>query len=184
MTGAEDRPNRPHPETVVMQGYASGLVDEAATIPASLEERLLSIVESHAAAEQDSLDEYRRMADETGDPVVRLLMRMVLEDEERHHQLLAGMASSLRDALQWTQSAGALPAGAPPESLSSPALLAATRARIQEEQEGVRHFKNLAKRQARVADGLFSLLLETLAMDSQKHERILRFVLKRAEASR
>lgn len=182
MTGAEGSSKWAYPETVVVQGSAPP--DDALATPVSLEERLLSIVERHAAAEQGSLDDYRRMAEHSGDPVVGLLMRLVLEDEERHHQLLVRMAASLRDALHWTQSAGALPTGAAPGGRSDAELLAITRARIREEREGMRQFKDLAKRHAHVAGGLFSLLLETMAMDSQKHEHILRFLLKRVEARR
>ena len=40
----------------------------------------------------------------------------------------------------------------------------------------------MAKQNAEVHSGLFALLLDAMASDGQKHERILRFVMKRMES--
>ena len=169
------------PEAAIMQLWTSGPPTEAAP-SRSPSERLLDTLEVHAAAEADSLDDYARLAEQARDPVVALLMRLVLEDETRHHHLLSRMAASVRDALNWTHSPAALPIAPLAPEPAAAELLAATRARIREEQEGIRHFRELARQQAHTADGLFSLLLETMAMDSQKHERILTFILRHLEA--
>lgn len=47
------------------------------------------------------------------------------------------------------------------------------------EYDGVRHFKQPAERSRDEYGGLLSLLLEAIAMDSQKHEKMLRFVEQR-----
>ena len=62
-------------------------------------EWLLSAVERHASAEAESVGQYEQLADSSGDPVVALVMRLILEDEERHHGLLKRIEASLRDAL-------------------------------------------------------------------------------------
>jgi hypothetical protein len=142
---------------------------------------LLDTVQHHASAEETSLAEYRELAERTSDPVVRLLVQLVLDDEARHHDLLARMAISLQDALSWTHSSDALPVVWAGDAPADPAFIATTQARIREEQEGARILHGLARKQVHVADGLFSLLLECMAMDSQKHERILRFIQKRLE---
>ncbi len=51
--------------------------------------------------------------------------------------------------------------------------------RIKEE-EGARHLRWLAAQHKRVYGGLFMLLLETVALDSEKHAHILRYLLRRA----
>ena len=72
-------------------------------------EWLLEAVERHARAEQDALAEYAFVAEASADPVVALVMRLILEDEERHHGLLRRIEATLRDALNWTHSPSALP---------------------------------------------------------------------------
>jgi hypothetical protein len=93
-------------------------------------ERLLSTMESHAAQARASMDVYRRLAAAVGDPVVALLMRMVLADEER---------------------------------------------------QGASFLRKLAHDERDIHGGLFSLLLETMAMDSEKHEHVLRFIQRRLQ---
>src|ERR1051326_1667367 len=64
-------------------------------------EWLLDAVERHANAELESLDQYRYIAETSGDPVIALVMRLILDDEQRHHGLLKRIEASLRDALDW-----------------------------------------------------------------------------------
>ena len=139
-------------------------------------DRLLHSFESHIAAETDTVREYRRLADTSPDPAVRLLMQLVLEDEERHHGLLERMAARIRNTLYWTHSAGALPTGSGPTGENARQELRAIERFARQEQEGVRHLRELARRDGDLHNGLFGLLLETMAMDSEKHQRILRFM--------
>jgi len=44
--------------------------------------------------------------------------------------------------------------------------------------------RDLAKHASGLYGGVFSLLLETMARDSEKHERIMRFILQRLSDSR
>src|ERR1051325_6372941 len=78
-------------------------------------ERLLDAVERHARAEEGALDEYEHIGAASGDPVIALVMRLILEDEQRHHGLLKRMEATLSDALNWTHSPSALPATALPQ---------------------------------------------------------------------
>jgi hypothetical protein len=145
----------------------------------SLFEHLLAAVETHVAEEADAVAAYRRLSETSPDPVVALLIRLVVEDEDRHHALMARIAGGLRDGLYWTHSAESLPKSPRP----LPAVAAETLTGVQDfarqEHEGVREMQALAHDMQRVHDGLDSLLLETMALDSQKHERILRFIAKR-----
>jgi hypothetical protein len=138
--------------------------------------RLVDAFEAHITAEAETVAAYRRLA-ESADPVAALLIRIVLEDEERHHALQQQIAARLRDALQWTHSPDALPidgqvAGEPV------AAVEALMTFIQHEQRSVSHFREMAERNTDLYNGLVSLLLETMAGDSEKHERILRFLLR------
>ena len=72
-------------------------------------EWLLKAVEQHATAEAEALGQYEQLAEASGDPVVALVMRLILEDEERHHGLLKRIEASLHDALYWSHSPNSLP---------------------------------------------------------------------------
>ena len=85
------------------------------------------------------LVQYDRLAQASQDPAGGLVMRLILDDEERH-ALLDRIAASLRD---------------------------------------------LAVRERGIDGGLDSVLLEMMALDSEKHARLLQFVERRlARAAR
>jgi hypothetical protein len=60
-------------------------------------------------------------------------------------------------------------------------LAATLRDLIRNEHEGARHLRHIGRQEAAVSDGLYSMLLETIARDSEKHAAILRFLLARLE---
>jgi rubrerythrin len=145
-------------------------------------EWLLDAVERHATAEADALDQYEYIATASGDPIVALVMRLILEDEERHHGLLKRIEASLRDALNWTHSPNALPASGMPEQPVASQLAAAARALIEEERTGAHYLRGVAHLEKDIDSGLHTLLLEMMAMDSEKHARLLQFVHDRLAA--
>lgn len=149
-------------------------------------ERLLETVETHVREEMEFLSGYRQLAEAIADPVVALLLQLLLEDEQRHHELLRRIALSLRDGLYWSHSMGALPT--PPSRLArepSPELLAALgalRSYSRQERDGAHRLRELARQNGDLYGGVLALLLESMARDSEKHERILRFILERLKA--
>jgi hypothetical protein len=146
-------------------------------------ERLLQSVERHIELEAGALGQYEYLATASGDPVVALVMQLILEDEERHHGLLKRMASTLRDTLYWTHSAEALPKGLDTVDDAAPEDLAKiAHELIDEEKTGAQALRNLAQRERGLDSGLDSLLLEMMALDSDKHARLLQFVHHRLEA--
>lgn len=148
--------------------------------------RLVDAIERHAAAESAALGQYHYLAEQSDDPIVALIMRLILEDEERHHTLLTRIATTLRDALNWTYSPNALPEsrGTALSASAQADLIAMARALVEEEQTGARALRRLADRGQGLGDGLDELLLDMMAMDSDKHARLLQFVQKRLERQR
>jgi hypothetical protein len=165
----------PHlvPESMLM------LVPPPAEAEQSSLEKLLRTFEMHADGETETLRSYRRLAATAADPAVALLMNLVVEDEERHHELLRRMATRLRDALEWTRSPDALPTRAIPQGQEHGDDAVTLLKHIREEQESAEHLRVLAKQNSNLYGGLFELLLQTMALDSEKHARILRFVCQR-----
>lgn len=149
--------------------------------PGSAFDRLLEQVEHHVQSEAESIRSYRRLEDQTTDPVVAMLMQQIVDDEERHHIILGRLAATLRDALRWSDSPEGLVTDA--REHASEEMLAAIGAAIRAERQEARSFQELARQERTLHDGLFSLLLELVAIDSQKHTRILEFIEKRMGAN-
>ena len=145
-------------------------------------ERLVRALEAHEAAEAESLGSYQQLATASGDAVVASLVRLVIEDEMRHQRLLQQMTSpeSGRDGIEGALTGTPLPADALEDR---GAAIVATRALIREEREGARHLRHLARQEHQLHDGIYAILLESMARDSEKHEHILRYVLKRLEGT-
>src|SRR5215207_4214842 len=158
--------------------YSAAVADEP---PGSPIERLRATVDAHARAEATALGQYEYLAESSGDPVVALVMRLVLEDEERHHGLLRRIETTLSDALNWTRSPNALPTGAPAQG-QAPALVELTRVLVAEEHTGAKILRKLAEQQRAIDGGLHSLLIDMMAMDSEKHAMLLQFVQRRLES--
>jgi hypothetical protein len=165
---------------MLMDGYSGLPVDAQAradTGPGQgTIEWLLERVERHAAAEAGSLALYEQIKQESGDPVVALVMGLILEDEERHHGLLRRMEATLRDAINWTHSASALPTSITSATSHQKDLGAVAKDLVAEERTGARTLRDLARREKGIDAGLDSLLMEMMAMDSEKHALLLEFV--------
>ncbi len=145
----------------------------------STTEDLLAILDAHVAGESEHIEAYRRLSHTIGDPIVKLLMDLVAEDEERHHDLMRRMAARLRDDIKATQSDGALPYVPSPRNGRLRGFAAVVEAYAKDERQGVRELRRLASDAGLLYDGIFALILETMADDSAKHERVMRFVLRR-----
>jgi hypothetical protein len=154
----------------------------AAPVPADRSplERLQDTFTAHVGAETATVTAYRQLADTAQDPVLALLMQMVVDDEARHHGLLDRMAARLKASLEWTKVARALPTGAEDTGAPTPGLVAGLETYAQQDEEGARHLRRLAAEHADLYDGLFGLILETMALYSDKHARILRYLEQRA----
>lgn len=160
-------------------GVPTHVPDGSNQARSSTADELLEAVEAHIVAERESVDSYRGLATSTIDPVVALLLQLMLEDEERHHELLRRIAASLRDALRWTHSREALPPPGPFRDVQTKEAADSFQGFARHEREAAVRFRRLARTQRDLHGGLLSLLFEAMAADSDKHHRILRFILKR-----
>jgi len=163
----------PVPERLLTSRPPSSEADEQSL------EQLLRTFDRHVDGETETLRSYGHLAATATDPAVALLMDLVVEDEQRHHELLRRMASRLRDALEWTHSPDALPTSAVPPGQEHAGDAVTLLRYIREEEASAAQLRALAKQNARLYGGLFALLLQTMALDNEKHARILRFVCQR-----
>jgi hypothetical protein len=152
----------------------------APNYPPSLSERLIRALEAHASAEAHDLATCEGLAERSSDPVLRMLIGLVAEDEQRHHSLLQSMVRRLQEEVEVVASPPALPV-AEADAAAEVELATTLRALIRDEHEGARHLRHIARQEPQLYDGLYPLLLEIIARDSEKHATILRYLLVRME---
>ncbi len=109
-------------------------------------------------------------------------IRGILDYGEGNHGLLKRIEASLRDVPYWSHSPTSLPTSRIPQEPLQADLVAVARGLVAEEHTGARKMRELAEHENDIAGGLHSLLLEMMAMDSEKHARLLQFVQSRLHA--
>jgi rubrerythrin len=152
--------------------------------PPPLSERLIRALEAHQAAEAADVASCVQVAQRLGDPVADLLVGMIVEDEQRHDVLLRSMIRRLHEEVEFVASSDAVPVptGSGLGTADTAAELAASvRGLMRNEHEGARHLRHLARQEPTLYGGLYPLLLETIARDSEKHATMLRFLLQQIE---
>ena len=152
--------------------------------PPPLSERLIRALEAHQAAEAADVASCLQVAQRLGDPVADLLVGMIVEDEQRHDTLLRAMIRRLHEEVEFVASPDAVPV--PTESglgtvAAAAEIAPSVRGLMRNEHEGARHLRHLARQEPTLYGGLYPLLLETIARDSEKHATILRYLLLQIE---
>lgn len=138
-------------------------------------ERLLNDFEAHEAQEEKSIETYRKTLSETGNPMTRFLLQMIVSDEEKHRAVIHSMAATLKGSLNWSKPAGSLGGGANLADMDGN-LRRATEEFIRVEKEGIREYKALLSDSAGYYHGLFEVLIGAMIRDSEKHVELLEFL--------
>src|SRR5207248_10349929 len=135
------------------------------TTPPSVSERLIRALEAHATAEAHDLATCEELAEHSSDHVLKFLIGLIAGDERRHHSLLQSMVHRMQQEVEFVPSPTALPVESAGSSDDAP-LVTMLRSLIRDEHEGARHLRHLARQEPHLYDGLYPLLLETIARDS------------------
>jgi hypothetical protein len=111
---------------------------------------------------------------------------MIVDDQHRHDALLRSMVRRLEDEVDFLPAREAVPVPhgstlSDPEAVAE--IAASVRGLIRNEHEGARHLRHLARQEPKLYGGLYPLLLETIARDSEKHATVLRYLQRRVEES-
>jgi hypothetical protein len=146
------------------------------------EKQIVAMLGAHADEESALLERYRRFAGEAASPAVRYLVRLIVDDEERHHRLLAELANAVAweggdmgptEAVPDLQPAER--SGREPER--DRVLAEETKALLAAEVRDRRRLRRLHRQLEPYRDTtLWELLVELMELDTQKHIHILRFV--------
>jgi len=140
------------------------------------EQRLYGQLADHVAAEADHVARYRAMAENPGTPEsARFLLRLVIDDEERHHRLFRQIALAVGNGIAWRDDSGSVPGLTPWED--HPELLEATEQFLDAEREDRKQLHEMRKELRPMRDtSLWPLLLELMERDSEKHILMLGFI--------
>lgn len=162
-------------ENVIMALYASRPQgDEISEF-----ERLLDQFSAHEVHEQKFVEEYREIVDRIESPLVKFLLRLILSDEEKHHDLVRTIASGLRKDLEWLKSGADMPELGEISQETKEGLLKLTADFIKAEQQTIGDYQALLKKSEGYRKGLLALLVRTILHDSEKHLLILQYIDER-----
>ena len=144
-------------------------------------ERLLNEFEAHESKEEQAIENYRKLLAVVQNPITRFLMQMILSDEEKHRAVTHSMVSTLKGSLMWSKPTGTLEGGVDEANINRQ-LLAMTDEFIELEKSGIKDYKVLLKQSADYYHGLFTILLNSMMRDSEKHVELLEFIQQRVKA--
>ena len=137
---------------------------------------LVELIVRHGTEEGELLAEYERLANASDNEVAKYVIGMILEDERRHHRVLAEVAN----AAAWVHTSRAPDGTTPPLSSGIDGeLLAQTRRLLASEQEDERALRRIRRKLQPFADTtLWALVIDTMLLDTRKHATMLRFLEK------
>jgi hypothetical protein len=151
-------------------------------VGASVWERdMLRYLRDHVTREGAMLEEYAFAAEHTDSRALSYVMRILLDDEQRHHRWFQELASSVR--ISASMSGEDLPVPElDPGGFNDTAVQALVQRMVDNEKDDARELKRLRKQLRDFEDTtLWTLLVDLIELDTEKHLRILHFVQKHAK---
>ena len=163
------------PDGLVAPATFDGAVEGLRETGASVGTReLVELIVRHGAEEGALLATYEELATQAPDEGVRYLINLILEDEHRHHRLLA----ELSNAMAWGVTTKPPVATVPrmPGNISG-ALLEQTKLLRKSEDADYKDLRRIKRSLRPFADTtLWSLIVDLMLLDTKKHATILRFL--------
>ena len=154
------------------ESSARGLREAGASVG---ERDIVEWITRHGREEGALLETYERFAREASSPATRYLVNLIVEDEHRHHRVLAEIADAIaRGSL--TDAPPAVPRLA--EGGADTDLIEETKRMLASEKRDRVELRRLRRRLRSYTGTMWPLLIDLMLHDNAKHTRILRFVVK------
>ncbi len=155
------------------------MTDTTSELPvgASVWEReLFGHLTEHVRNERNLLEAYVAAADATDSKALAFVVKLLIEDERRHHILFQELADSLKHDAEFRRGDPAIPR-LDFDRVDRSAVRDLTDQLVQREQEDLRELKKLQRGVRDIKDTtLWSLLVNLMQRDTKKHIAMLRFV--------
>jgi rubrerythrin len=156
------------------------MTDESSAGPSPWERQLYAHLKGHVETERAMLEKYAEVAERTDSKAFRYLVKLLIDDEVRHHRFFNELADSLETE--------ALMKGEEPDipyldfqRADRAAVLEGAKELLENEERDVGELKRLQRELRDVKDtSLWQLLVELMQRDTEKHIAILKFVRKHA----
>lgn len=142
-------------------------------------ERLYRDLQAHTDSQAAILAEISYASSWAASPLAEFLLRMVEDNETRELEVLKRMSISLKDALDWSYSAGALPDGSAASERAE--TVKSVKELLRLERQRARTTRRLAKAYAGIDGGLQQTLLELSAAAAENNCRLLQLLLRRVK---
>jgi rubrerythrin len=144
------------------------------------EGKLISALGTHRERESTALDCYQRLVTQCGDEGIRYLGTLILEDEERHHDMIDEMLNSVRSFEEDLDIEPSVPSSV---SQVSDDLLTETERLLDFEKADLAELRHLKKDfEDEAFYPLLQLLVKLIIRDTRKHIDILKFIRSSAHA--
>jgi hypothetical protein len=152
------------------------MTNQSSAGPSAWERDLFAHVTSHVEAESGLLKEYSAVAQQTESKAFGYLVNLLIDDEIRHHRIFTQLAESIRTVAELGREEPIIPYM--DFHRADPAVvLNGARQLLEREEQDARELKRLQREMRDVKDtSLWSLLVDLMQRDTQKHIAILRFV--------
>ena len=136
------------------------------------------MLRTHGEREGSALSSYQRLAEASDDEGLKYAVRLIMEDEARHHRQMAEMLNTMHSFVWELDVQPSIP---PIRVRDDPALRDETERLLAFEKEDERELRRL-RRELRKERGspLLPLLVNLMIRDTEKHIDILRFIRSRA----
>jgi len=139
------------------------------------EQRIFNLLQEHIQSEAAVQADYRELLERSTSASTKMLLGLILEDEERHHETLERIARAVRSREEMEQIEGSVPSL--DRGMHEPGLALATKRFRAIERGDVRELHRLKREMREVRETtLWPLLLELMLLDGRKHLLILKFI--------
>jgi hypothetical protein len=156
------------------------MTNESSAGPSAWERDLFAHLTGHVQAESSLLKDYSVIAEQTQSKAFRYVVNLLIEDEIRHHRIFMELADSLKADAGVVNEEPAIPY-MDFHLADRSAVVDGTKQLMDKEEQDARELKALQRELSDVKDTtLWSLLVDLMQRDTQKHIAILRFVRKHA----
>jgi len=154
------------------------MTNSSAAGPSAWARDLYAHLTSHVEIERGMLEEYRSAAEASSSKAFAYLVNLLIEDEIRHHRIFLDLADSL-------ETVSLRPAEDPQvpyldfNRTNKEAVSELTEKLLEKELQDAQELKRLQRELSDVKDtSIWSLLVDLMQRDTQKHIAILKFVKK------
>jgi rubrerythrin len=159
----------------------TSMTDESSAGASQWERSLYAHLTNHVAAENELLQEYKAAAETSPSNALRYLVNLLIEDEIRHHRIYTQLAESLKTEAFLGAENPAVPHMDFDKPENYEAILDLTTQLLDKEQRDAQELKRLQRELRDMKHtSLWSMLVDVMQRDTQKHIAILRFAKKHA----